>query len=104
MIKLYLRNMRRDCLVMEQDKVLKPFTEALEEFSELYKTYKKSIEQLAQQEMVAEPELYAPIEEWESEVREKTRLIKRINDDFDQVCSEIESVSNVAREISDRYA
>ena len=89
---------------MEQDKVLKPFTEALEEFSELYKTYKKSIEQLAQQEMVAEPELYAPIEEWESEVREKTRLIKRINDDFDQVCSEIESVSNVAREISDRYA
>ena len=89
---------------MEQDKVLNPFTEALEEFSELYKTYKKSIEQLAQQEMVAEPELYAPIEEWESEVREKTRLIKRINDDFDQVCSEIESVSNVAREISDRYA
>lgn len=89
---------------MEQDKVLKPFTEALEEFSELYKTYKKSIEQLAQQEMVAEPELYAPIEEWESEVREKTRLIKRINDDFDQVCSEIESISNVAREISDRYA
>ena len=89
---------------MEQDKVLKPFTEALEEFSELYKTYKKSIEQLAQQEMLAEPELYAPIEEWESEVREKTRLIKRINDDFDQVCSEIESVSNVAREISDRYA
>ena len=96
--------MRRDCLVMEQDKVLNPFTEALEEFSELYKTYKKSIEQLAQQEMLAEPELYAPIEEWESEVREKTRLIKRINDDFDQVCSEIESVSNVAREISDRYA
>lgn len=89
---------------MEQDKVLNPFTEALEEFSELYKTYKKSIEQLAQQEMLAEPELYAPIEEWESEVREKTRLIKRINDDFDQVCSEIESVSNVAREISDRYA
>ena len=89
---------------MEQDKVLKPFIESLEEFSELYKTYKKSIEQLAQQERVAEPELYAPIEEWESEVREKTRLIKRINDDFDQVCSEIESVSNVAREISDRYA
>ena len=89
---------------MEQDKVLKPFTEALEEFSELYKTYKKSIEQFAQQEMEAESELYAPIEEWESEVREKTRLIKRINDDFDQVCSEIMSVSNVAREISDRYA
>lgn len=103
MIKLRLRNTRKDRSVMDQDKVLKPFIEALEEFSELHSAYKKSIEQLAYQQMVAEPELHAPMEEWEAEVREKTRVIKRINDDFDQVCSEIYSVSNVAREISDRY-
>ena len=53
--------------------------------------------------MSAEPELNAPIEEWESEVREKTRIIERINDEFDQLGSDIASVSNVAREVSDRY-
>lgn len=88
---------------MEQDKVLKPFIEALEEFAELHSAYKRDIENLAKQHMSAEPELRAPMEEWESEIREKTRKIEAINDEFDQVCSEIKSVSNVANEISDRY-
>lgn len=88
---------------MEQDKVLKPFIEALEEFSELYSAYKRDIDSLSKQRMSAEPELNAPIEEWESEVREKTRIIERINDEFDQLGSDIASVSNVAREVSDRY-
>lgn len=87
----------------QQDKVLKPFIEALEEFAELNSAYKKDIDSLAKQHMLAEPELGAPMEEWESEIREKTRLIKQINDEFDQVCSDIKSVSNVAREVSDRY-
>lgn len=88
---------------MEQDKVLKPFIEALEEFAELHSAYKRDIENLAKQHMSAEPELRAPMEEWESEIREKTRKIEAINDEFDQVSSEIKSVSNVANEISDRY-
>lgn len=87
----------------QQDKVLKPFIEALEEFAELHSAYKSDIENLAKQHMSAEPELRAPVEEWESEVREKTRKIEAINDEFEQLCSDIKSVSNVAREVSDRY-
>lgn len=88
---------------MYQDKVLKPFIEALEEFAELNSAYKNDIDSLSRQHMLAEPEFGAPMEEWESEIREKTRLIKQINDEFDQVGSEISRVANVAREASDRY-
>lgn len=87
----------------QQDKVLKPFIEALKEFAELHSAYKSDIENLAKQHMSAEPELSAPAEEWESEIREKTRKIEAINDEFDQLGSDIKSVSNVAREVSDRY-
>ena len=43
----------------QQDKVLKPFIEALEEFAELHSAYKSDIENLAKQHMSAEPELRA---------------------------------------------